>query len=138
MEGHDLGSNRSGHYEESSFLPAGGNFYNYVNKELEELIILYLSAQDASSRKNYAEMIQRTIHDDLPVIPIVYPDFQWMVNKNLLGLNLYFLSAGKLEWNEISGILVTTNTSSVPIQPLVIFLALLSLGRWRKIGRLDF
>ncbi len=91
----------TGLYEESSFLPTGGNFYNYVNHTLENLISNYTTELDPDVRIEKAHAVQKAIHDDLPVIPLVYPSSMWAWNKDVSGIDGILISTSSQEWGEI-------------------------------------
>jgi len=97
----------TGLYEESSFVPTGGNFMNYVNKTTEDAIGKYIVETDANKRNDFAKEIQKAIHDDLPVIPLVYPESLWGFSDKLTGMDALLLSVSAPEWN-----LVTLSSSS--------------------------
>ncbi len=115
----------TGLYEEDSFLPSGGNFYNYVNHTLEELIQNYTTATDVTQRNDYAKEVQKAIHDDLPVIPIVYPKSQWGWLKIIEGIDGLLLSTSSQEWNEVSAP-VRSEGGFLPINPALVFLGILT------------
>lgn len=108
----------TGLYEQSSFLPNGGNFYNYVNQTLEQLILDYTSETNASARIEKSKLVQKAIHDDLPVIPIIYLADHWAWDENVTGLDPVLLSAMQQNWGAVStldaGTPVTTSTTVGP------------------------
>ncbi len=91
----------TGLYEESNFLPTGGNFYNYVNHTLENLIGNYTTELDPDARIEKAHAVQKAIHDDLPVIPIVYPQSHWAWSERIQGIDPILLSTSSQEWGEV-------------------------------------
>ncbi len=92
----------TGLYEESSFVPTGGNFYNYVNKTTEDLISRYITETNVVQRNAYAKQIQKAIHDDLPVIPLVYPESLWGFSDKLQGMDALLLSVSAPEWDQVN------------------------------------
>ncbi len=103
----------TGLYEKSNWRPVGGNFYNYNNRTLENAISNYTSTLDPVKRTEWAVKVQQLIHQDLPVIPIVYPKSQWAWSDTLTGIDALLLSTSSLEWGNVA-FKSTTTTSSTP------------------------
>ncbi len=111
----------SGLYEESSFLPSGWNFYNYVNHTLENLISNYLSSNNQTEIIKNAHVVQKAIHDDLPVIPLIFTKSLLVMNSNVSGIDADLFVVLKLQWNKIVGIerehTVTSTGSTMTTEP---------------------
>ncbi len=111
----------SGLYEESNFLPTGGNFYNYINHTLEQLIQDYLSETNVTTRIEKAHAVQKALHDDLPVIPIINPAYHWAWNANISGLDAVLLSATNQNWGSVyrtdGGRAITSSTPTSTSTP---------------------
>ena len=106
----------TGLYEESSFVPTGGNFYNYVNSTTEAVISKYITETDVVQRNAYAKQIQKAIHDDLPVIPLVYPESLWGFSDKLQGMDALLLSVSAPEWDLVT--VASGSSSGIPFPTL--------------------
>ena len=126
--GNKIGWDPTGLYENTSFIPNGGNFYNYVNATTQTTIENYAKELNLTKKANYAYDLQKAIHDDLPVIPLLSNEYVWGFAQNISGIGAVLLSAGQLEWENVlstprpvtsttttvtSSTTVTSNTSSV-------------------------
>ncbi len=108
-----------GLYEKTSFIPNGENFYNYVNQTLENLIADYTSELDPLARIEKAYAVQKAIHDDLPVIPGIYPLIQEAWKANVTGIDPILIQIRRQDWayvgkNEWIPTITTSSESSLP------------------------
>ena len=74
-------------YGSGSFPPKGGNRGHYANAHVDELLTLAVGATDqAVRRKAYVE-VQQILAEDLPGIPLWYPDNEVVHNRRLMGID---------------------------------------------------
>ena len=110
----------TGQYEYDSRRPLGGNFYNYNNETLTELVANYSKETDVTKRTAVAVDIQNHFKDQLPVVPILYPQSNWGFYTGLSGLDALLLSTSSAEWHlldtdkstEVGATSPTSTTSS--------------------------
>ena len=73
-------------YSSASFPPKGANRGRYSNPRVDELLAKAAAAADQNERRsNYVE-IQQILADDLPGIPLWYPDSEVVHNRRLTGV----------------------------------------------------
>jgi len=73
-------------YGSGSFPPKGGNRGRYSNARVDELLKDAAGTTDQEvRRKNYVQ-VQQLLADDLPGIPLWYPDNEVIHNKRLMGV----------------------------------------------------
>lgn len=73
-------------YGSGSFPPKGGNRGRYANAHVDELLRTAASSTDqAVRRKAYVE-VQQILAEDLPGIPLWYPDNEVVHNRRLMGV----------------------------------------------------
>jgi peptide/nickel transport system substrate-binding protein len=74
-------------YGSGSFPPKGGNRGRYANARVDELLAIAAAATDQAVRhKAYVE-VQQILAEDLPGIPLWYPDNEVVHNRRLSGIN---------------------------------------------------
>jgi peptide/nickel transport system substrate-binding protein len=74
-------------YGSASFPPKGANRGRYANPRVDALLEAAAAAADqAVRRKDYIE-VQQILAEDLPGIPLWYPDNEVIHNRRLLGVN---------------------------------------------------
>ena len=83
----DLDLDFTGLYDSASITPAGDNFYQYSNSEMDWAITNYTSHISAEDREPYAKKIQELLYSDIPSIPVVYPLELYPVVEGLEGWN---------------------------------------------------
>jgi len=96
-----IGWDPIGLYENTSFVPTGANFYNYVNATTQITIENYAKELNSTKRASYAYDLQKAIHDDLPVIPLLSSEYVWGFAQNISGVDAMLLSIGQLEWENV-------------------------------------
>lgn len=73
-------------YGSGSFPPKGGNRGRYANPRVDELLALASASTDqAARRKAYVE-VQQILAEDLPGIPLWYPDNEVVHSRRLVGI----------------------------------------------------
>jgi len=73
-------------YGSGSFPPKGGNRGRYANPRVDELLAMAAASTDqAARRKAYIE-VQQILAEDLPGIPLWYPDNEVVHNRRLMGI----------------------------------------------------
>ena len=73
-------------YGSGSFPPKGANRGRYANPRLDALLAEAAAATDQNMRrKDYVE-VQQILAEDLPGIPLWYPDNEVIHNRRLLGI----------------------------------------------------
>ncbi|MHA2250471.1 MAG: ABC transporter substrate-binding protein [Candidatus Kariarchaeaceae archaeon] len=80
---------------------AGGNWYNYDNNTVEQLISSYEEEFDEDASIEMMRNIQKALYDDLPVIPIVFEADKWVLHKDIEGLHLNLLALSQEEWYDV-------------------------------------
>ena len=83
---------------------------------------------DTSKKAEYASALQKTIHDDLPVIPLYHPTEIFGFSEKLRGLDPTLLMVADLPWEEVSfraDDASSTVSKTVPLPFVTIILPLL-------------
>lgn len=70
-------------------VPAGENFYQYQNSSFDQAYENYFFSYTPADRAFWAQTIYSIIYDDLPAIPIVYPQWVYGFNESLSGWHPY-------------------------------------------------
>ena len=73
-------------YGSESFPPKGGNRGRYSNPRVDTLLQDAAGEQDSSRRRQDYVEVQQILADDLPGIPLWYPDNEVIHNKRLMGV----------------------------------------------------
>jgi ABC-type transport system substrate-binding protein len=96
----DLDFDPSGLITESGLCDTGScdNFYNYMNSTVEDLIADYTSDLDFDSRLTKVKTLQKAMFDDIPVIPILYPQSHWGWLDDVEGIDDLLISVSAQEW----------------------------------------
>jgi peptide/nickel transport system substrate-binding protein len=90
-------------YGSASFPPRGGNRGHYANPEVDALLKDAAGTPDQNARRRDYVRIQQILADDLPGIPLWYPDNEVIHNKRLTGVapegagNFDFLRSAQLK-----------------------------------------
>ncbi len=129
----------SGLYESYSLVPNGGNFYNYMNLTTQSVVENYVEELDTSRKAEYASVLQKAIHDDLPVIPLYHPTEIFGFSEKLRGLDPTLLMVADLPWEEVSfqsgGASSASETVPLPLVTIVIPLLTLSMKKFKRSDR---
>ena len=83
-------------YGTGSFPPKGANRGRYSNTRVDALLAEAASAADQSSRRKAYVAVQQILAEDLPGIPLWYPDNEVVHNRRLLGISAF--GAGDFEY----------------------------------------
>jgi ABC-type transport system substrate-binding protein len=96
----DLDWDPSGLYTESGLCDTGScdNFYNYKNATVENLISDYTSELDFDARLTKVKTLQQALFDDIPVLPILYPQSHWGWSSDVQGIDDLLISVSAQEW----------------------------------------
>lgn len=73
-------------YGSGSFPPKGGNRGRYTNARVDELLKDAAGATDQSARRRDYVEVQQILAEDLPGIPLWYPDNEVVHNKRVMGV----------------------------------------------------
>jgi ABC-type transport system substrate-binding protein len=100
----DLDYDPSGLLTESGLCGTGScdNFYNYVNATVESLIIEYTSELNFDARITKVKTLQKAMFDDIPVIPILYPQSHWGWSTDVSGIDELLISVSAQDWGDVT------------------------------------
>ncbi len=73
-------------YGSGSFPPKGANRGRYSNPDVDQLLVLAGEATDQSARRKDYIKIQQILAEDLPGIPLWYPDNEVVHSRRLMGV----------------------------------------------------
>lgn len=73
-------------YDSASFPPKGGNRGHYVNPRIDQLLREAASETDEAKRRAEYVEVQQILAEDLPGIPLWYPNNEIVHNKRLVGV----------------------------------------------------
>ncbi len=73
-------------YGSGSFPPKGGNRGRYANPRLDELLTIAAASTDQAARRRAYVEVQKILAEDLPGIPLWYPDNEVVHNRRLIGI----------------------------------------------------
>lgn len=74
-------------YGSGSFPPRGGNRGRYANPQLDQLLTDAASAVDQDARRAAYVQAQKILAEDLPGIPLWYPDNEVVHNRRVTGIS---------------------------------------------------
>jgi peptide/nickel transport system substrate-binding protein len=74
-------------YGSGSFPPKGGNRGRYANSRVDELLAIAAASTDQVARRKAYIEVQQILAEDLPGIPLWYPDNEVVHNRRLMGIN---------------------------------------------------
>ena len=83
-----------GLYESSVITPLGDNYYQYENKEYDDILNKYNVAQNPTARMNYAHQLQSYIYNDLPAISLFYNHTLMAIRDEVSGIDSVLLYHG--------------------------------------------
>jgi ABC-type transport system substrate-binding protein len=94
----------SGLYTEGGLCGTGdcGNFYNYQNATVEQMIVDYTSELNFDTRVQKVQDLQKALKDDLPVIALIYPTSHWGWSADIEGIDDVLISTAGLNWGMVS------------------------------------
>jgi peptide/nickel transport system substrate-binding protein len=74
-------------YGSLSFPPKGGNRGRYANPRVDELLAMAAASSDQSLRRKAYVEVQQILAEELPGIPLWYPDNEVVHNRRLMGVS---------------------------------------------------
>ena len=90
-------------YSSASFPPRGGNRGRYSNPRLDALLEDAVKAADLSDRRRDYIQVQQILAEDLPGIPLWYPDNEVVHNRRVSGIKP--LGAGDFDYLRVAALL---------------------------------
>lgn len=99
--GWDMHFDPSGLYESYNLRPDGGNFYNFVNNEYDELSEQLYESFDIEKRYDLMQQIQDFYFEWEIVIPVINPSNHWAFTADLRGYDGVLLTNAQAEWDKI-------------------------------------
>ena len=115
--------NPQGLYDSSGRCDTGdcSNFYNFdVNEDKSSVasdINNYLNELDFDSRILKAKEVQKSLFENIPVIPMFYPRSHWGLNEELNGIDTLLLSISAQDWALVSKENFVSNTPNQSSDP---------------------
>lgn len=110
----DLDWDPSGLLTESGLCDTGScdNFYNYQNATVETMISDYTSELNFDARITKVKALQKAMFDDIPVVPLIYPQSNWGWSSDLQGIDELLISSSAQDWGDVSKAGWTVNEGS--------------------------
>ncbi|MCE7737174.1 MAG: hypothetical protein GPJ54_19965 [Candidatus Heimdallarchaeota archaeon] len=94
------------------------NFYNFdlteEKTDVAALIRSYLNELDFDTRIQKVGKVHNALYNNIPVLPVIYPQSHWGFNENVVGLDPLLLSNSLQDWSLVRKLSFISNIPTFP------------------------